>query len=344
MSITHDIDVAIIGAGPAGLFAAFECGMLGLKCHIVDALPEIGGQCTALYPDKPIYDIPSQPAISAADLIASLEAQIKPFNPQFHMGQQVMTCIREGGGFSLTTSAGLTLHCKAVIIAAGAGAFGPNRPPLENLAEFEGRSVFYMVRRKQDFAGKRVVIAGGGDSAVDWALALADVAQKVMVIHRRDQFRAAPESVARMHADSRIEMVIPYQLKAIHGEGGMIDHIVASTLDGDEKKLPADALLAFFGLAAKLGPIAQWGLHIEGNRVTVNPATMQTDIAGLFAVGDVAQYDGKLNLILTGFAEAARAAHSAYAVINPDKPLHVEYSTSKGVPGQKGADIRTIAA
>lgn len=345
MSIAaHETDVAIIGAGPAGLFAVFQCGMLGLKANVIDALPEIGGQCTALYPDKPIFDIPSQPAISGADLISKLEAQITPFEPVIHLGDQVVTCAENNSGFLLTTAKGRSITAKAVIIAGGAGAFGPKRPPLEGLDAYEGKSVFYMVRNRADFAGKRVVIAGGGDSAVDWALALSGIARSVHVIHRRDQFRAAPESVARMRMDENIDLVIPYQLKDIKGAGGVLTHVEAATLDGETKLIEADSLLAFYGLAARLGPLEAWGLDVMGgHRIAVDPATMQTPRRGIFAIGDMAHYTGKLNLILTGFSEGAMAAHSVYAHINPGKALHAEYSTSKGVPGIRGADIKTIA-
>ncbi len=339
-------DVAVIGAGPAGLFTVFQCGMLGLRCAVFDALPEIGGQCTALYPEKPIYDIPAFPKIAAAELIAGLEAQAGAFSPVYHLGAAVTGLERRDGRFLVTNANGVAVDAGAVIIAGGAGAFGPNRPPLEGIAGYEGKSVFYMVRRAQDFAGKRVVIAGGGDSAVDWALALSGIA-KVSVVHRRDQFRAAPDSVAKMKALAEagtIDMIIPYQLKALDGVDGQLHAVQAATLDGEVKTLPADALLAFFGLAAKLGPIADWGLTIEGNHIKVDPVTGATGVPGVFAVGDIANYPGKLKLIATGFAEAAGAAHAAYAHMNPGKALHMEYSTAKGVPGEKGSDIKTIAA
>ena len=341
-----ETDVAIIGAGPSGLFAAFQCGMLGLKCHVFDALPEIGGQCTALYPEKPIYDIPALPKITAAALIANLEAQAAPFAPVYHLGTSVCEVIRDDRRFVANPAKGVALDCGAVIIAGGAGAFGPNKPPIEGIEAYEGRSVFYMVRRREDFAGKRVVIAGGGDSAVDWALSLADIA-RVSVIHRRDQFRAADASVAAMKAlaaQGKIELVIPYQLKSLKGRDGTLEAIEVATLEGVAKTIEADALLAFYGLAAKLGPIADWGLTLLGHQIVVDPATSETSVTGMYAVGDIAVYDDKLKLISVGFAEAAKAAHAAYRHIHPTKALHMEYSTSKGVPGEKGADIKTIAA
>ncbi|MGQ9370921.1 NAD(P)/FAD-dependent oxidoreductase [Azospirillum sp. ST 5-10] len=336
-AITHRTDVAIVGAGPTGLFAVFECGMLKMSCHVVDALDMVGGQCAALYPEKPIYDIPGHPAIDAADLIDNLAKQAAPFAPTYHLGQQVQRLARtEEGRWLLETSIGTRIDARAVIIAAGAGAFGPNRPPLDGLEAFEGTSVFYMVRRRQDFAGKRVVIAGGGDSAVDWTLSLADVAEKVYVVHRRPKFRAAPESVARMEAlarEGKVEMVVPYQLAGLDGADGRLAAVRVATLDGEEKALPADAMLAFFGLSMNLGPIAEWGLGLERSHIVVDPATSATDTPGIFAVGDIATYPGKLKLILCGFAEAAQAAHAIHPLVHPGEALHFEYSTSKGVPG-----------
>jgi thioredoxin reductase (NADPH) len=342
----HVVDVAVVGAGPAGLFTVFQCGMLGLQCHVLDALPEIGGQCTALYPEKPIYDIPGFPKIAAGDLIMNLEAQAAPFKPVFHMGAPVTELKRDGARFKISNGAGVSIDAGAVIIAGGAGAFGPNKPPLPGIEGYEGKSVFYMVRRREDFAGKRIVIAGGGDSAVDWALSLSEIAQ-VSVIHRRDQFRAAPGNVEKLHALAKagtIDLVIPYQLKALEGDGSMLRAVQVATLDGDVKTIAADALLAFFGLAAKLGAMTEWGMKISGHNIVTEPATGATGVDGLFAVGDIATYPNKLKLIMTGFAEAAGASYAAYKHLNPGKEIHMEYSTAKGVPGQAGSDIKTIAA
>jgi thioredoxin reductase (NADPH) len=328
-------DVAIIGAGPVGLFTVFECGMLKLSCVLVDTLGEVGGQCAALYPEKPIYDIPAHPAIEAADLITRLEQQIAPFDAPRLLNQQVVAVSGAAGDFALATSAGATIKAKAVVIAAGAGAFGPNRPPLDGLAAYEATgAVQYYVKRREEFRGKRVVIAGGGDSAVDWALALNGIAASVYVVHRRQKFRAAPESAAqldRVAALGEVEMVIPYQLQALHGEAGVLRTVEVADLDGNTKHIEADALLPFFGLAMELGPIAQWGLALEKNHLTVTPATCETSVPGIFAVGDVAAYPGKLKLILQGFSEAAMAAHAIYPIVYPDTALHFEYSTSKGV-------------
>lgn len=329
-------DILIIGAGPVGLFTVFACGMLGLKAHVVDALPDIGGQCTALYPEKPIYDIPGFPRIEAGALIAALEAQAAPFAPVFHMGQQVTHVTRtDAGRFTVHTSAGAQFDTGAVIIAAGAGAFGPNRPPLPNLADYEGKSVFYMVRDKGQFAGKHVVIAGGGDSAVDWAIALAPIAARVQVVHRRGIFRAAPQSVATLEGlaqQGALDLITPAQLKALHGQCGQLEHVTVADLDGHTRTLKADALLAFYGLAATLGPIATWGLDLSGATIKTDMATGATTVPGIFAVGDIASYTHKLKLIVTGFAEASGAAHAAYRYLYPDRALHMEHSTDKGIP------------
>jgi len=333
----HRTDVAVIGTGPVGLFALFELGMLKLGCHAVDALDHVGGQCTALYPEKPIYDIPGFPSIAAAQLITNLSVQAAPFHPTYHLGQQVTGLSQqEDGRFLLTTSAGTRIDAGAVVIAAGCGAFGPNRPPLAGIEDYEGRSVFYYVQRREDFRGKRVVIAGGGDSAVDWAISLAEVAAKVMVVHRRPKFRAAPESADRLQKladDGVIEMVIPYQLAGLAGEDGQLHQVIVSDLQNKEKALDADILLPFFGLSMNLGPILDWNLSIEKNHIQVDPASCQTSIPGIFAIGDIAQYGHKLKLILSGFAEAATAAHAARRHLHPGEALHFEYSTSKGVPG-----------
>ena len=328
-------DVAIIGAGPVGLFAVFECGMLKMRCHVIDALDVIGGQCAALYPEKPIYDIPGYPRIEAVELIERLAEQAAPFQPVFHLGQQVEAVERSGEDWRLTTTAGTEIRARCVFIAAGVGAFGPNRPPLAGIEAYEGKSVFYLVKRRDAFRDKRIVIAGGGDSAVDWANSLAELARSVQVIHRRPKFRAAPESVAmmeRLAGAGRIELVVPYQLKSLEGAGGQLSAVNVETLDGQTRRLEADVLLPFFGLAMNLGPIARWGLALERNHITVDTAKFETSAPGIYAIGDIAAYPGKLKLILTGFAEAAAAAHAAYGRVHPGEALHFEYSTTKGVP------------
>jgi len=329
-------DIVIIGAGPVGLFAVFEAGMLKMRAHVVDALDIIGGQCAALYPEKPIYDIPGHPSLLAAELIEKLQQQAAPFKPTYHLGHRVVKIERLAtGNWQLATSAGTALECKAIVIAAGCGAFGPNRPPLEGLEQYEGKSIFYLVGKREDFRGKKVVIAGGGDSAVDWAISLSELTEKLYVIHRRAKFRCAPESAAKLQAlaeAGKIEMVVPYQLARLEGENGKLSSVVVATLEGEEKKLDADILLPFFGLAMELGPIAEWGLSLTQNHISVNPATMQTSAAGIFAIGDIASYEGKLKLILSGFSESAMAMHAAYKLVHPNEVLHFEYSTTSGVP------------
>ena len=330
-------DVAIIGAGPTGMFAVFECGMLKMSCVLIDALEELGGQCVALYPEKPIYDIPAHPGIEGAALIAQLEQQIAPFNCAKLLGRQVVGLTGARGDFTLTRSTGDIIRSKAVILAAGAGAFGPNRPPLDGLSAFEATgAVRYYVKRREDLRGKRVVIAGGGDSAVDWALALQGIAAHIAVVHRRPKFRAAPESAAQLDALAEagaVEMVIPYQLHALHGENGQLTGVEVADLDGGTKVLEADVLLPFFGLAMELGPVAEWGLELAQHHVRVTQSSMETSTPGIFAIGDIATYAGKLKLILQGFAEGAMAAHAIHPIVYPGKALHFEYSTSKGVPG-----------
>ncbi len=333
----HQTDVAIVGAGPVGLFAVFECGMLGLECHLIDSLEGLGGQCLALYPEKPIYDIPGMPKVMAGELVARLAEQAAPFDPVYHLDQQVMSLTSTEIGWRLETSAGTEIEARAVVLAAGVGAFGPNRPPLAHIEDYEGRSVFYLVSRREDFRDRRVVIAGGGDSAIDWVLSLAEIARKVYVVHRRPKFRGAPETVARMQelaaAGERVEIVVPYVLHGLEGHDGMLEAVVVATLKGETRRLEADVLLPFFGLSMNLGPIADWGLALDKHHILVDPASCATNRAGVFAIGDIASYPGKLKLILCGFSEAAMAAHAIYKLVHPERELHWEYSTTKGVPG-----------
>lgn len=330
-----ETDVTIIGAGPVGLFAIFQCGMLGLKCHVIDSLAEVGGQCSALYPEKPIYDIPALPEVLAGDLIENLEKQAAPFKPCYHLKQQAVS-ISDNDAFKIIrTSLGNEIKARAVIIAGGAGSFGPNRPPLDGIEQYENTSVFYMVRRKEDFRDKNVVIAGGGDSAVDWAITLSDIAKSVSLVHRRDKFRAAPESVNKLRElqeNEKIDLVVPYQLKELMGNGAQLNAVRVSG-EGGDKDIEADILLPFYGLATDLGPIHDWNLDLEGHTIAVEPSTSETSAKGIYSIGDIVSYKNKLKLILTGFSEAAMAAHAIYKQINPDQELHFEYSTTKGRPG-----------
>ncbi len=333
----HETDVAVVGAGPVGLFAVFELGMLRIRCHVIDALDAVGGQCRALYPEKPIYDIPGQPVVMAGDLVERLERQAAPFRPVYHLGHTVTGLTRRGARWLVETEGGAAVDCRAVVIAAGGGAFGPNRPPIPGIEAYEGTSVHYLVAHRERFDGRRLVIAGGGDSAVDWALALSDSAEKIYLVHRRDKFRAAPESVARLErlcGNGTVERVIPFQLHALEGRDGRLEAVVVRSLDGAERRLPADHLLAFFGLSMDLGPIARWGLDLDRDLISVDPATCATSEPGIFAIGDINSYPGKLKLILTGFSEAAMAAHAIYPLVHPEKALHWEYSTTKGLPDQ----------
>ncbi len=333
-------DVAIVGAGPVGLFAVFELGMLKMRSVVIDTLDALGGQCAALYPEKPIYDIPGYPKVMAYDLVEKLAEQAAPFEPAYLLGQRVEALDRAGDGYLLSTSAGRRVRARAVAIAAGVGAFGPNRPPLAGLEGYEASgAVQYMVPKPEAFRDKRVVIAGGGDSALDWALNLAPLAASVAVVHRRAKFRAAPDSVAKLQSlagdpASNVELVVPYQLHGLEGDGTHLSAVVVEDLDGDARHLPADVLLPFFGLSMNLGPIADWGLGLDKHHIVVDPQTCQTSTPGIFAIGDIATYPGKLKLILCGFSEAAMAAHAIYPLVHPGEALHWEYSTTKGVPGE----------
>lgn len=335
--VVHQTDVVIIGAGPVGLFAIFECGMMGLKCHVVDTLDMVGGQCTALYPEKPIYDIPAFPKVLAGDLIDNLKQQADPFNPTYLLGQQVVSLeATPDERWLLKTSTGTVLDAKAVLIAAGVGSFGPNRPPLEGIEDYEGKSIFYYVKSREAFRGSRLVIAGGGDSAVDWAISLSEVAEKVTVVHRRPKFRAAPESesqLKRLVDEGVIDLVVPFQLEGLVGHGGSLKAVTVKSLEGEVKDISVDVLLPFYGLSMNLGPLAEWGLELEGHHIKIDPKDCSTNLSGVFAIGDIGTYAHKLKLILTGFAEAAQAAHAIRSYVHPGEVYHFEYSTTSGVPG-----------
>lgn len=334
MRTEYKTDILVIGAGPVGLFAVFQLGMLKMQCHVVDALDFVGGQCAALYPEKPIYDIPAHPRIDGGDLVENLRLQAEPFEPVYHLGQQVVSLHRNDDGFELITSKNVHIQAKAVVLAAGCGAFGPNRPPLENIETYENKSVFYSVYRKDLARDKNVVIAGGGDSAVDWAVELANIAKSVTLVHRREKFKAAPASLdklALLSEAGKIKLMTSYQLHSLNGHDGALTSINVADLDDNIVELDADILLPFFGLSMELGAISDWGFDMERKSIAVCQATQETNIESVFAIGDVCHYPGKLKLILTGFSEAAVAAHAAYHIIYPNQALHFEYSTTKGV-------------
>lgn len=329
--VTHTTDVIIIGAGPVGLFAVFELGLVDLKCHLVDVLDKVGGQCAELYPEKPIYDIPAWPVISGQELTDRLMEQIAPFNPQFHLGQLVNALEKtEDGKWRLTTDHGTILEAPVVVIAAGSGSFTPKKPPIAGIEAYEGASVQYAVRNRAGLAGKHLVIVGGGDSALDWTNDLQSVAASVTLVHRRDDFRAAPHSVNAMRAlvnEKKVSLEIG-QISDLHGENGQLSHVTITRNDGSTMQQPCDVLLPFFGLTIKLGPVAEFGLNLNENRITVDTEKFETSTPGIFSIGDINYYPGKLKLILSGFHEAALMAQAAYSVVNPNEKPRFEYTTS----------------
>ncbi len=331
MSDPIKTDVLIIGAGPVGLFAVFELGLLDIKAHLVDILDKIGGQCAELYPEKPIYDIPGIPKTSAQGLVDALMTQIKPFGPQFHLNEMVESIERIGELlFRVKTDGGKLFEAKVVVIAAGGGSFQPKRPPMPGIEAYEGQSVFYAVRKMDAFRGQRILIVGGGDSALDWTLNLAPVASQLTLLHRRAEFRAAPDSVNKMMAlanEKKIEFVLG-QVSSLEGEGGKLRAAIVKRNDGSTFSVACDAMLPFFGLTMKLGPVANWGLKMEGELIPVETAAFETNVPGIFAIGDINTYPGKLKLILCGFHEGALMAQKAHRYIYPDKKLVFQYTTS----------------
>lgn len=337
-----DTDAVVIGAGPVGLFAVFALGQVGLSAVVVDVLPEAGGQCAMLYPEKPIYDIPGRTMITGAELVDDLVAQAGAYTPRYLLSCRVQTVTDRDGRLELGLSDGSRIRTGAVVIATGAGAFGPNRPPLDGLEAFEGTSVFYAVRSTERFRGQRVVIAGGGDSAADWSVMLADVAASVSVIHRRRTFRATPATLAQLEqlaAAGKIEVVAPASLSGLEGEGAELRAVLIDDGYGQISRLPADALLCFFGLSKDVSALEDWDIRAGPKGVPVQPDTMVTCRPGVFAIGDIASYPGKLKLILTGFAEAAAAAHAARAHLKPAQAFHFSYSTTRGQPSVLGTRV-----
>ncbi|WP_422857853.1 NAD(P)/FAD-dependent oxidoreductase [Flagellimonas sp. S174] len=335
-------DILIIGAGPTGLFAVFEAGLLQLKCHIIDALPQPGGQCAEIYPKKPIYDIPGFPEVLAGELVDNLMEQIKPFQPGFTLGERAETIEKqEDGSFVVTTNKGTQHKAPIVAIAGGLGSFEPRKPQLPNLSDYEDKGIVYMIKEPEVFRDRKVLIAGGGDSALDWSIFLADVASEVTLVHRRNEFRGALDSVEKVQQlknQGRINLITPAEVRGLEGVE-KLEKVSIEKTDSEEKiDLEVDDFIPLFGLSPKLGPIADWGLEIEKNAIKVdNTLDYQTNVPGIYAIGDVNTYPGKLKLILCGFHEATLMCQSAYQRIHPDKKYVMKYTTVGGVTGFDGS-------
>ncbi len=331
MAESYTTDAVIIGAGPCGLFTVFELGLLDIRCHVIDILDRAGGQCAELYPEKPIYDIPALPLVTGAELTSRLLEQAKPFNAQFHYNQMVTELIKHGDNdFELKTDGDISFRAKVVIIAAGGGSFQPKKPPIPGIDAYEGSSVFYSVKKMETFRGKDVLIIGGGDSALDWTNNLQPIAKSMTLLHRRDEFRAAPDSVNKMRelvAAGKMQLKIG-QVTSLQGEGGVLSAATIKGNDGALSDVTTNAMLPFFGLTMKLGPVANWGLNQHENLIKVDTEKFETSEPGIFAVGDINFYPGKLKLILSGFHEAALMAQQAFRYINPGERLLFQYTTS----------------
>ncbi|GAB3199509.1 thioredoxin reductase (NADPH) [Pontibacter aydingkolensis] len=327
-------DICIVGAGPVGLFAVFEAGLLKMRCHVVDALPVVGGQLAEIYPKKPIYDIPGFPSIVAGELVDNLMKQIEPFHPTFTLGERVETLDKqEDGSFVVKTSEGTEISCKVVAIAGGLGSFEPRKPAIESLESFEGKGVSYMVRDPEVFRSKRIVVAGGGDSALDWTIYLAGLAEELTLVHRGSTFRGAPESaekVLSMAEEGHIKLLLKSNVTDVHGNG-KLDAVTVLIDNETEHKIEVDYFIPLFGLVPKLGPLENWGLELEKGAIVVNTLDYSTNIEGVFAIGDINTYPGKLKLILCGFHESALMAQSAYNIIYPDKKYVLKYTTVNGI-------------
>jgi thioredoxin reductase (NADPH) len=327
-------DICIIGAGPVGLFAVFEAGLLKMRCHLVDVLPQIGGQLSEIYPKKPIYDIPGFPEIKAGELVENLAKQIEPFKPTFSLGEKVTTVLRkEDGGFELATADGTVISCKVIVIAGGLGCFEPRKPEIDNLDKFEGKGILYFVKDPEALRGKKLVITGGGDSALDWTIHLASLAKHITLIHRNETFRGAPDSAQKvldLARAGKIDLMLSTNLKSVSGNG----HLASVSCVDHEKNMrtiDSDYLIPLFGLSPKLGPIGEWGLTLDKNAIPVNTIDYSTNIPGIYAIGDINVYPGKLKLILSGFHEAALMAQSAFRFVHPDQKLSFKYTTVNGV-------------
>ena len=331
MSDAIKTDVLIIGAGPCGLFAVFELGLLDMKVHLIDILDKVGGQCAELYPEKPIYDIPGIPIVTGQGLTDALMEQIKPFNPTFHLNEMVEKIEKIGDPeFRVTTDAGTVFECKVVVISAGGGSFQPKRPPVPGIEAYEGTSVFYSVRKMEQFRDKNLLIVGGGDSALDWTLNLQPIAKRVTLLHRRDDFRAAPHSVDQMRAlvaAGKVDLRIG-QVTGLEGADGKLAAATVKGNDNSITQVTCDTMLPFFGLTMKLGPVASWGVALDDDLVQVETSAFETSVPGIFAIGDINTYPGKLKLILCGFHEGSLMAQKAHRYVYPDKRLVFQYTTS----------------
>jgi len=327
-------DICIIGAGPVGLFAVFEAGLLKMRCHLVDVLPQIGGQLTEIYPKKPIYDIPGYPEIKAGELVENLARQIAPFNPGFTLGEKVTSVVKHADGdFQVSTSEGTEIFCKALVIAGGLGCFEPRKPEIENLDAFEGKGILYFVKDPETFRDKKIVITGGGDSALDWTIHLASIARHITLVHRNETFRGAPDSagkVVELARAGRIDLLLSTNLKAVSGNGRLSSVSCVDSKD-NIRTIESDYLIPLFGLSPKLGPIGEWGLTLDKNAIPVNTVDYSTNIAGIYAIGDINTYPGKLKLILSGFHEAALMVQSAFKFVFPNQKLSFKYTTVNGV-------------
>jgi thioredoxin reductase (NADPH) len=331
-----ETDICIIGAGPVGLFAVFEAGLLKMRCHLVDAIPQIGGQLSEIYPKKPIYDIPGYPEVNAQELVDNLQKQIEPFNPGFTLGERVDTLTKlEDGTFILKTSDHSEIRAKVVVIAGGLGCFEPRKPDLKKLDYFEGNGVVYMVKDPEKFRDKKIVIAGGGDSALDWTIFLADVAEQVTLVHRNESFRGSPDSaekVSSLAKAGKINLLLNSNLQSLQGNGTLKSVRVTDKEEEEQvTEIETDYLIPLFGLSPKLGPIAEWGLNLKKNAIEVDTLDYSTNVAGIYAIGDINTYPGKLKLILCGFHEAALMAHGAYKYMYPNQKPSFKYTTVTGV-------------
>jgi thioredoxin reductase (NADPH) len=327
-------DICIIGAGPVGLFAVFEAGLLKMRCHLIDTLPQIGGQLSEIYPQKPIYDIPGYPEIKAQELVERLMEQIAPFDPGFTLGERVESLEKqEDGSFIVGTNDETKVHCQVVVIAGGLGCFEPRKPEIQGLLDFEGKGVEYMVKKTENFRNKRVILAGGGDSALDWTIFLADIAQRVTLIHRGDTFRGAPDSAEKVHElanQGKIDLILQSNLLSVSGKDSLREVSIVGR-DQVNRTIQTDYLIPLFGLSPKLGPIANWGLTIDKSAILVDTLDYSTNVDRIYAIGDINTYPGKLKLILCGFHEAALMVQSAFKYVYPDQKLSFKYTTVYGV-------------